>query len=71
MPSNKPSYRAMIAGLHSDGMSYREIAQKTGVPRSTLWRIANDTKSDHLTATVERFAKSYRKNFPPLGRKQV
>lgn len=47
------SFKAIIAGLQADGMSYTEIAAKAGVSRATVWRMQND-KLDHRGSTLTR-----------------
>lgn len=57
----QPDFAAMIAGLESHGISRKEIAQRAGVSRATVWRLANDTNRDHLSGTVakiERISRS-------------
>ena len=47
-------FEGLIAGLESQGMSRAEIAQRAGVSRATVWRLANRIGSDHLSGTVQR-----------------
>lgn len=51
---SEPSFAAMIAGLESQGISRKEIAQRAGVSVATIWRIANGASKDHLAGTVKR-----------------
>ena len=44
----------MIAGLESHGLSRDEIARRSGVSKSTVWRPANDATRDHMAGTVEK-----------------
>jgi hypothetical protein len=56
-------FRALIAGLETQGLSKAEIARQTNPPmsRATLWRYLNGN-SNHLETTftrVERLARRY------------
>lgn len=50
----------MIAGLESTGMSKTEIAQRLGVSRSTIHRVATNQHYDHKTSTVIRLERILR-----------
>jgi transcriptional regulator with XRE-family HTH domain len=70
MSANQPSFAAMIAGLESRGLSRADIAKKTGISKTTIWRLANNANADHLSGTVtrmERLSRSYKN--PPVERK--
>ncbi|MCZ8548705.1 hypothetical protein OOJ09_31510 [Mesorhizobium qingshengii] len=49
-------FPAMIAGLESAGLSRADIAEQAQVSKTTIWRMANSTSRDHLSATASRVA---------------
>jgi transcriptional regulator with XRE-family HTH domain len=53
----KDEFEALIAGLESQGISRSEIAQRSGMSRTTVWRMANGICADHLAGTVQRIEK--------------
>jgi transcriptional regulator with XRE-family HTH domain len=52
MPTDQ--FAALIAGLKSSGLSRAEIAMRSGVSASTIWRALNGQGGDHLSSTVQR-----------------
>jgi transcriptional regulator with XRE-family HTH domain len=53
-------FEALIEGLERQGISKREIAERSGVSYATVWRIANGVGGDHLGATLQRIEKLQR-----------
>ena len=54
-------FAAMIAGLESAGLSRTEIANRAGISRNTVWRMATGEVQEPAYSTVmrlERLAKT-------------
>ena len=54
-------FEALIAGLEAAGLSRKEIAERSGISPSTLWRMRNSISADHHLGTIERLLTLRRK----------
>jgi len=52
-------FAAWIAGLESEGLSRTEIAERAGVSRNTVWRLATGSATMPSHSTVSRIEKIY------------
>lgn len=64
-------FAGMVAGLQYDGMTVPDIADRSGLHRSTIYRIRAGHVRNPTSATVERLGE-VRNNFvAPLRQKRV
>jgi transcriptional regulator with XRE-family HTH domain len=50
----RKNVETLIAGLERQGISKKEIANRSGMSYATVWRMANGVGSDHLGGTLQR-----------------
>jgi transcriptional regulator of acetoin/glycerol metabolism len=51
---NARDFDALIASLEHQGIKRTEIAHRSGVSRSTIWRLANGVGKHHFVDTIQK-----------------
>lgn len=63
-------FAGMIAGLEAEGLGRTEIAEMSGVSRTTIWRLVNGVGKNHFHETIAKIETVHRsvvgENNPPV-----
>jgi transcriptional regulator with XRE-family HTH domain len=65
------TFEALIRGLESQGISRTEIAQRSGVSRTTVWRLAEGVVTEPSWTTGNRIEKLFSSAVSPVKQKML